>query len=160
MWISFDIEMCTKIDINISHMEMIILEYLSRDLNYAGEEMFMCMRGQWKFPLYANHAIMQTYNKMHSGFKVHVKWGIGGFHPTKRKHSHLFQTSVGRFSPVRWKPPESVFSSKLMMRTVMRTFLAVLIGDENRLMRTTWHQIWEPDRFWHFEKSLTFMVKN
>jgi hypothetical protein len=137
MSISYNIQMCTKIDINISHMEMIILEYLSRDLSYASEKMFMCLIGQWKFHLDAKHAIMQTYNKMHSGLKVHVKWGIGGFHPTKRKHSHLFQTSVGRFSPVGWKP-ELVFSSELMMRTVTRTFLAVLIGDENRLMRTAW----------------------
>jgi hypothetical protein len=95
----------------------------------------MCMIGQWKFPLDANHVIIWTYNKMHSGFKVHINWGIGGFHPTKRKHSHLFETSVGQFSPVGWKP-ESVFSSELMMRTVVRTFLAVFIRDENCLMRT------------------------
>ncbi len=76
MWISYESQMCTKIDINISHMEMNILEYLSRDLSYESEEMFiMCMIGQWKFPLHANHAIMQTYNKTHSGFKVHVKMG-------------------------------------------------------------------------------------
>jgi hypothetical protein len=32
----------------------------------------------------ANH-VVQTFNKMHVGFKVYVEWGIGGL---KRKWKH------------------------------------------------------------------------
>ncbi len=118
----------------IFHTRRWIFEYLSRELNHVGEKMFiMCMIGQWKYILNANHAIMQTYNKMYSNFKVQVKWGIGGFHPTKPKYSHLFQTNVGRFSPVGRKPA-LVFS--LVVKIAMRTFLAIIIGDDNCLMRT------------------------
>jgi hypothetical protein len=80
-------------------MEMNILNMFPDILSYVGEEIFiMCMIGQYKFLLDANHAIIQIYNKMHSSFKVQVKWGISGFHPTKLNDSHLFQTSVGQFS--------------------------------------------------------------
>jgi hypothetical protein len=45
----------------------------------------------------------------------------------------------------------------------MRTYRAVLIGDENRLMNTaqvlTGNQIGEPDWLSHFEKGPIFMVK-
>jgi hypothetical protein len=45
----------------------------------------------------------------------------------------------------------------------VRTCLAVLIGDENHLMRTTQvligHQIWESDWFSHFVKGLVLMAK-
>jgi hypothetical protein len=74
--------------------------------------------------------------------------------------------SVGRFSPAGWKTGVGVHSGSKWepeVKTVMRTYLAVLIGDENRLMNTaqvlTGDQIWEPNWLSHFEKGPIFMVK-
>jgi hypothetical protein len=119
-------------------------------LSYVGEEMFItCMIGQWKHLLDATHDTMQTYNKMYSNFKVQVKWGVGEFHPTKPKYSHLFQTNVARFSPLGRKPA-LVFSP--VVRITMRTFFTILIGDDNCLMRTAY---WKSPRF-----SLGIKFKN
>jgi hypothetical protein len=41
--------------------------------------MFIMRRiGQQEFALDANHNVVQTYNKMHVGFKVQVEWGLVG----------------------------------------------------------------------------------
>jgi hypothetical protein len=67
-----------------------------------GEEMFiMQIIKSWELALDDDHVIAQTYNKMHAGFRVQVKWGIVGlkrkwrhflkkFDSTKPKYAHLF----------------------------------------------------------------------
>jgi hypothetical protein len=72
MWVSYDIQMCTKIDINISHMEMNILNTFPKIWIMWVKNIYMCIIGQQKFLLDANHAKMQTYNKMHSRFNVQL----------------------------------------------------------------------------------------
>jgi hypothetical protein len=48
-----------------------------------GEEMFIMSRiRQQELSPNVDHVAMQTYNKMHVGFRVQVEWGIGGL---KRK---------------------------------------------------------------------------
>jgi hypothetical protein len=81
-------------------------EYLLRNLGYMGQEMFIIWRiGQQEFALDANHDVVQTYNKMHVGFKVQVEWGISGvkrkwrcfmkrFDSTQSKFTHLFQIAI------------------------------------------------------------------
>ncbi len=71
-----------------------------------GEEMFIMQRiGQQEFAQDVNHDVMQTYNKMHVGFKVQVEWGISGvkrkweyfmkrFDSTQSKFTHLFQVLI------------------------------------------------------------------
>jgi hypothetical protein len=52
----------------------------------------------------------------------------------------------------------------VVVRTAMKTCLAVLIGDENRLMKNvqvfTGHQIRKSDGFSHFKNGPIFMVKS
>jgi hypothetical protein len=71
-----------------------------------GEGMFIMRRiGQQEFVVDANHDVVQTYNKMHVGFKVQMEWGISGvkrkwrhfmkgFDYTQSTFTHLFQVVV------------------------------------------------------------------
>jgi hypothetical protein len=71
-----------------------------------GEGMFIMRKTrQQEFALDANHDVVQTYNKMHVGFKVQMEWGISGvkrkwrhfmkrFDYTQSTFTHLFQVVV------------------------------------------------------------------
>jgi hypothetical protein len=66
--------------------------------------------------------------------------------------------SVGGFSPPEWKPASILSESR---RWELPWELNWRFSLEMRTAQVfTWHPIWEPNRFWHFEKGPILMVKN
>jgi hypothetical protein len=54
-----------------------VFEYLLGDPRCMGEEMFIMQKlGKHKLSFNTNNDVLQTYNTMHMGFKVKVKWGL------------------------------------------------------------------------------------
>ncbi len=53
------------------------------NLGYMGKEMFIMQRiGRWEITPNADMDVVHAYNNVHVGYRVQVKWGIGGL---KRK---------------------------------------------------------------------------
>jgi len=98
-------------------------EYLLRDPNYMGEEMFIMKHvGRKELALNANQNAFKTFNKMNVNYHVKVEWGIGGlngkwkclmkqFNSTKPNshifskpllYSHVFSNKSRWISHMRW----------------------------------------------------------
>jgi hypothetical protein len=69
---------CTRVDVNSSYTYE-YLEYLLGNLSYLGEEMLiMCWLGRCELALRHDLDAVIVFDKMHVGYKIRVKWGLGG----------------------------------------------------------------------------------
>jgi len=79
--------------------------YLLRDPDYLGEEMFIVRIGMCEVGLNNDQNVIRAYNIMHVGHKMQVEWGVGSlkrkwkwlmkkFDSTKPKYTHLFKATI------------------------------------------------------------------
>ena len=81
-------------------------EYILGDSRYAGMEMFIMRRIQGhEIGDGISQEVVDTWNKMHAGYRIQVEWGIGGlkqqwrrlmkrFDNTRPQYQHLFDAVV------------------------------------------------------------------
>lgn len=103
-------------------------EYLLGDPGYVGEEQYIMRRiGRLEIRENADLSAVTAYNKMHSGFRIQVEWGIGGL---KQKWRRLMK----RYDCTRDKYIKLVYATALLTNFLQRRRQVVgyeVVGDRH-----------------------------
>ena len=73
-------------------------EYLLGDPGYVGADMFIMRRfGSAEMPANVHEDVVDAFNKLHSGRRIKVEWGIGGLKRKFRRFLKTFDNKRPRF---------------------------------------------------------------